>query len=747
MGQTQNFGSDDRRHVHTKRDRWRTWRTGPAGRVAIVLCALGSVLAASVPAQALASFDSGGGGGVQAKPAAIAPAFPAPMAMPPSASTTLPTSTPAHPSSPSSSSSTSPATAADTWTPFSHAHHNKDGTITTELHVDPIYRKSNGTWTTIDPAVHATGKPAQPLSSESSLWPVRFGAAASDIVELELDKGPLSLTSDALAIGQPDMAPGGVTYRGVATDADLQYSVTSAGVEENVVLKSAVAPTSYTFHLADPHHQLGTVSRASDGGYVFSTLFDGEVQVEIPPAFAYQPSNDARPVIPDPSSAHLTVVPRGDGFDITQSVDGTWLAGKSFPVVLDPTLWFRDAYGLYGLSINVPNGCGGCNTIKTQTTPVGVGSFDYGSSGDYLPMRSHFYWNIAPYIPQYSAVSSASFNGYVTGCFEDQPADFHCNQNTYNEELHQITQSWDASATYDSMNAITNPTAFSTLSQGPFCISYQPGGCGYVPNGCGNCFWQAIDMTAVTQGWVSDPSRNFGVTAMLHEPVPYNIGGPTWDYTQSYPPPTGNHPFLAVTFDPAPSAPGTPSATPGNGQATVSWGASSANGGSSISEYVVQAWSNGQFVSNTSVCGSCATATVTGLTNGTPYYFSVYAVDADGMRSPESPNSNIVTPSAIVLTKSVVQTSPFTAASPQPFFSRGEIVTYQLTVTDPMAVNTTVQALSDQLPPGLAGISGNLLFSGGACPCKLLDNQFTLTAPVALTAGASDVFTYEAVAL
>ena len=718
-------------------------------RLTMAMCSLATVAAALGPTQGLAQHDSGSGPGTPQRPAAQAPTFPAPMTMPPSASVTLPSQAPpaAAPSPPVHGSTTQ---AVDTWTPFSHAHRNNNGTSTVDLHVDPTYRKSNGSWTKIDPSVHSTGKPAQPLSAENGLWPVRFGVANTDIVELELDNGPVSLSNAGLSIAAPSGNADGATYAGVAPGADLRYRVTSSGVSEELVLNSANAPTSFTFHLADPHRQRGTLTSAPDGGYVFSTIFDGAVQLEIAPASAYQPVSGVRPVVPDRGSAHLSVVAAGDGFDIAESVDAAWLAGKSFPVILDPTLNFNDAYGMYALSVNVTNRCGGCNTVFMQNTPVGVGSFDYGSSGNYQPMRSHFWWNLAPYIPQYSSVSSASFNGYVTGCFEDQPADFHCNANTYYEELHQITAGWNSSATYDSMNSITSANAFSTVTQGPFCISYQVGGCNYVPNGCGGCFWQSFGMTGMVQGWINNPSSNNGMTAMLHEPVPYGIGGPTWDYTQSSPPPTGNHPYLSVTFDPAPSAPGTPHAVPGNGQASVSWGAAGTNGGSAISQYVVQTYTAaGSFVSNTTACGSCTSATVTGLSDGSSYYMSVYAMNADGLRGPNSANSNTVTPSAIALVKSVVQTSPFSAASPQPFFSRGEMVTYQLTVTNPMTdISSTVSTLSDQLPAGLAGVAGNLLLNGAACSvCALTANQFSLTSPVTLAPGAADVFTYEAMAL
>lgn len=91
-----------------------------------------------------------------------------------------------------------------------------------------------------------------------------------------------------------------------------------------------------------------------------------------------------------------------------------------------------------------------------------------------------------------------------------------------------------------------------------------------------------------------------------------------------------------------PSAPTAVSATGGEAQATVSWAASSDDGGSAITSYVVTATPGGQ----TATAGSAATsATVSGLSNGTSYTFTVKATNAIGS-SPASAASNVVTPAA-----------------------------------------------------------------------------------------------------
>jgi hypothetical protein len=107
----------------------------------------------------------------------------------------------------------------------------------------------------------------------------------------------------------------------------------------------------------------------------------------------------------------------------------------------------------------------------------------------------------------------------------------------------------------------------------------------------------------------------------------------------------------------APAAPVAPTATPGNASATVTWSAP-ANNGSPITSYTVTPYLGSTAEPATKISGSppATSATITGLTNGATYTFTVTATNAIGSGAP-SPASNAVTPSGTASPQFVQQAS------------------------------------------------------------------------------------------
>ncbi len=99
----------------------------------------------------------------------------------------------------------------------------------------------------------------------------------------------------------------------------------------------------------------------------------------------------------------------------------------------------------------------------------------------------------------------------------------------------------------------------------------------------------------------------------------------------------------AVTPATLPDAPTSVAGVSGNTQVVVSWSAPVSNGGAVITAYTVTASPGGQTCSWSSGALSC---TVTGLTNGTSYTFTVTATNTAGTSSP-SPASSAVTPMTV----------------------------------------------------------------------------------------------------
>ncbi len=150
-------------------------------------------------------------------------------------------------------------------------------------------------------------------------------------------------------------------------------------------------------------------------------------------------------------------------------------------------------------------------------------------------------------------------------------------------------------------------------------------------NGGETCIWTTGSLTCIVSGLTNGDSYTFTVTATNA------VGtGPS------------SSPSSPVTPATVPGAPTISNATGGNASATVTWAAPASNGGSTITGYTVTAADSTHSANG----GQCTTSgslscTVSGLTNGDSYTFTVTATNTIGTGSP-SAASKTVTPSPIL---------------------------------------------------------------------------------------------------
>ena len=314
-----------------------------------------------------------------------------------------------------------------------------------------------------------------------------------------------------------------------------------------MVIKSSKAPTEYTLHIADPQNQLGDAHRQKDGSYVFDALIDGDVKLGLSAPMAYEQPKGSQVAAPpfDPHTAHMTVSKVNGGFDVTVAVDQAWLAGKTFPIVLDPSVNFEtgDQGITVGFDANEPHySCGGSCTMSQ------LGYIDFATDNtvdtvnpiyDNEPGRSFYRFDLSN-IPIGSTVSDASFQTVMLFCQKANDSDSACPHNNYNVELHAMSAAWDHSTTWSTLAANTNPSAFSSL----------------FISGAWNCFWcyqpeQWGGLGSTVQGWVNQPWTNFGFSSKLQDESP-GVGGIGWAFAhQQYYTPSV---LLKVTYTPPPVA-------------------------------------------------------------------------------------------------------------------------------------------------------------------------------------------------
>ncbi len=372
---------------------------------------------------------------------------------------------------------------------------NPDGSLTTEAYAQPSFRRAGTardgrSWVPVTAALSGTGSAADPFVADGLARKVTVGRAASGLLSVDVPGGAVSLSAAGLRLGSPVRSGSTVSFADAATDTDLQLVVGANGVKTNLVLRSPAAPRSFRFHLSDPRGLVGGVREQPDGSFRFDRDLGDGWRLGLAPATAYVPAEVDPQLGPgvDRRSASQTVVRAGDGWDITLAVDPGWVAGKAFPVVLDPSpVFVAGGPGTQGVDCHLASGSHANNNYCGQQTR------DVGLAGGVV-RRTIVMFGLTS-IPASAVVSSADLDLYEFG--HEQGT------GSYVVKAHRMTQGWNQGATWNSHGAGSWSTPGGTHDASVALATTT------VPVVPGHYHW-ALSPPAV-QNWVSGAAPNYGV--------------------------------------------------------------------------------------------------------------------------------------------------------------------------------------------------------------------------------------------
>lgn len=193
----------------------------------------------------------------------------------------------------------------------------------------------------------------------------------------------------------------------------------------------------------------------------------------------------------------------------------------------------------------------------------------------------------------------------------------------------------------------------------------------------------------------------------------------------------GNGTYLAAppvtqVFTVAAVAPGAPTvgtATPGNAQATVSFTAPASDGGAPITGYTVTSSPGGM-----TGTGSASPVTVTGLTNGTAYTFTVTATNGAATGG-ASAASNSVTPQG---TQTITFNNPGSqnfGTSPQINASATSGLSVSFTSTTTSVCTVTSSGILSTVAPGTCTLHADQAGNGAFLPAPTVSQSFAIVVP------------------
>ena len=230
-----------------------------------------------------------------------------------------------------------------------------DGTILAATYPTPVHYAENGDWKDVDnrlvAAVDADNESV--LQNKANSFGIKFAKKAKQkkLVSLTKNKykiewalrGARKVSAETVSAAEPQAGEnraalknisGTVRYPDILTATDLQYTVNSTGVKEDIILKNSRAPQSLTFS-----YELKNIGYRANADGTIEFFREGDPQTVVffmDAPYMYDAAGASS------NDVSVTVTQTDKGFTLQLEPDEAWLedANRTWPVTVDPTIQY-----------------------------------------------------------------------------------------------------------------------------------------------------------------------------------------------------------------------------------------------------------------------------------------------------------------------------------------------------------------------------------------------------------------------
>jgi len=503
---------------------------------------------------------------------------------------------------------------ADRRTRYSTTRYNPDHTFTTTISSHPVnYRARNGGWEPIDSTLVSAKEKGYAYQNRANSWQTLFKDQLGDeYLRWMVDGQSVSMTLQGASKAKATTKGSTIGYQDALPHLDAAYNVLGDGMEEVLTLKDGQAPSSFTFLLKAPEGT--TATEQPDGSWVFVIPGHAPGSFWLKAPYAYD--SGTRNVEPGQPHAQMSVKEGKDGFEVTLSVDQSWLhnASRKFPVYLDPTFTIQPDV----MEAQFDNNCSAAPGTEYSGDRLSIATGG-GASGECLKqekfkaLRAAIQFDLSA-IPGGVSISTASLR-----LFWDQ----HCSTDGCDAgaqiEAHLMTAAWSPSSTTSQVQFNTSAlTTFTALA-----ASAPPQ-------------WMTFDVSNTVSSWVLGSQPNYGLYLFMSNDTKGVITGGPAPPGASFSDP-GETPQLVVTYGGDSVSLNQPAVLHANG-AELNWSQYTGPSGAPFQKYEVhRSQSKGFTPSSATLLTTTSDVTATSYrdTTAAPNGTFYYAVVANSSKSNE----------------------------------------------------------------------------------------------------------------